>query len=193
MGLCGISCAFAQRNWVVPELQWLSQADELVHNNTQLTSGEKALLKQITAGIINECVKYPGFRDPKTAEGLFAMFRVERVVLAPNGQQGLLVQGNGNCMCGATGNCPFWLITGKSNPRVILDANGIQTFGFQKSTTADHYDLILGRHDSAMATDLQQFKFDGKRYRRQGCALAEWADEMGNALPKPRITNRPCS
>jgi hypothetical protein len=193
MGLCGVSCALAQHEWTVPELQWLSQADELAHSSIQLTSGEKALLKQTTAGIINECVKDPGPWDPKTASGMFALLRVRRVAMAPNGEQGLIVQGNGTCMCGAVGNCPFWLVTGKSNPRVILDANGIQTFGFQRSTTASHYDLILGRHDSAMATDLQQYRFDGKRYRRQDCALAEWADEMGNALPKPRITSRPCS
>jgi hypothetical protein len=43
----------------------------------------------------------------------------------------------------------------------LIHAIGIQSFAFQKSQTADHFDLMMGSHDSAMVTDLQSFRFNG--------------------------------
>jgi hypothetical protein len=74
-------------------------------------------------------------------------------------------------MCGAVGNCPFWLIIGNPQPATLLHAVGIQTFKFQKSVTAAHFNLVVGVHDSAMMTDLQRFRFDGTKYQRNDRAF----------------------
>jgi hypothetical protein len=103
-----------------------------------------------------------------------------------------VLQGFGVCMCGAVGNCPFWGIDEQAHPRTTLHAIGIQGFAFQKSATANHFDLVLGSHDSAMVTDLQKFRFDGTSYKRTGCASLQWADSVGNTLHPPRITSERC-
>lgn len=95
-------------------------------------------------------------------------------------------------MCGAVGNCPFWLIAGETQPELLVSATGIQAFAFQKSPSSDHFDLVLGSHNSAMVTDLQRFRFVGSKYRRIGCATLQWADEIGNKLNPPRVTAERC-
>lgn len=124
---------------------------------------------------------------------IFKSLRVGRVNLTSRGDAAaLVVQGDGVCMCGAVGNCPFWLLSGGPNPKLLLKAVGIQSFVIQKSGANTRFDVVLGSHDSAMETDLQRFRFDGVRYQRTGCATIEWDDEGGNRLNPPRIVGGPC-
>jgi hypothetical protein len=190
--LCCMSECVAQSKWTLPKLQELTQAETIGRNAVQLSDEDTILLKKLTRKIIAECVDDPGPGDPHTVAGTFSRIRVRRVTLTPRGDSGLVVQGSGVCMCGAVGNCPFWLIEEQQHPRVLMHAIGIQSFAFQKSQTADHFDLVLGSHDSAMVTDLQSFRFDGTKYRRNGCASLEWDDPYGNALHPPRITAERC-
>lgn len=143
--------------------------------------------------VIKECMNDPDPGDPTTAAGYFDRFMVRRVDLTPRGDLGLAVQGFGACMCGAVGNCPFWIVAEGPDPRVLLEANGIQTFGFSKSSASGYFELVLGTHDSALVTDLQRFEFDGTKYRLNGCATIAWADDVGNELRHPVITPGPCS
>jgi hypothetical protein len=191
--LFSASTCLAQRSWTVPKLHELSVRDAIGRGTTNLSSEEFTTLKQETRKIIEDCVKDPAPWDPKTTVGLFNELRAKRVLLTPDGKQGLVVQGFGSCMCGATGNCPIWIIGEDSHAELLLQSAGIQSFAFQQSQAFDHFDLILGTHDSAMKQDLQRFRFDGSSYRRTGCATIEWSDEMGNRLQPPRITAVPCS
>jgi hypothetical protein len=95
-------------------------------------------------------------------------------------------------MCGAVGNCPFWLLSEGPSPKLLLKAIGIQSFAVQKNRRRTRFDLVLGSHDSGMKTDLQRFHFDGARYQRIDCANIEWDDESLNRLDPPRITVGPC-
>ena len=182
----------AQNRWVIPKLQELTPSDAIGRGSVQLSADETTLLKNLTRKIISVCIDDPGPGDPHTAAGLFNRIRVRRVSLSPERQSGLVVQGFGVCMCGAVGNCPFWLIGQTLHPTVLMHAVGIQRFAFLKSLTADHFDLVLGSHDSAMVTYLQRFEFSGAKYERKGCATLEWTDPVGNALHPPRITAQRC-
>jgi hypothetical protein len=190
--LCCISECVAQSKSIVPELQELGQSESVGHNSVQLSAEEISLLKNLTRKIISVCVDDPGLGDAHTRSGMFSRIRVRRVSLTPKGDSGLVVQGSGVCMCGAVGNCPFWVIDEQPHPNALLHAVGVQSFAIQKSSSADHFDLVLGSHDSAIAIYLQRFKFDGTRYRPSSCASLEWSDPVGNALHPPRITNQPC-
>ena len=190
--LCFFSECLAQSRWVLPKLQELTNADAIGSGSAQLSTEEISLLKTLTSKIIANCFDYPGPGNPDTAMAAFRRMRVRRVPLGPQGDSGLVVQGFGACMCGAVGNCPLWVVGEQPHPHATLHAVGIQSFAFQKSATADHFDLVLGSHDSAMVTDLQKFRFDGTLYKRTGCASLEWADPVGKALHPPRITSERC-
>lgn len=157
--LCGFSECQGQSRWVLPKLRELKSADAIGDGRAQFSTEEISLLRNLTSKIVAACLDDPGPGDPHTAIATFKRMRVGRVPLSPQGDSGLVVQGFGVCMCGAVGNCPLWVIEDQPHPRAILHAVGIQSFAFQKSATANHFDLVLGSHDSAMKTDLQKFRF----------------------------------
>ena len=190
--LCCLPACSAQSRWVLPKLQELTPADAIGRGSVQLSADETTLLRNLTRKIISLCMDDPGPGDPHTTAEMFKRMRVRRVPLTPKGDSGLVVQGFGVCMCGAVGNCPFWLIGQNPHPTALMHMVGIQSFAFQESLTSDHFDLIIGSHDSAMETYLQRFKFNGAKYERKGCASLEWSDPVGNALHPPRITAHRC-
>ena len=190
--LCLGSESVGQVRWSVLELQEFDQSNVIGKGATQLTATEINALRQLTQHEISECLAYPRLDDPKTTEEGFKSLRVRRINTAPQESPALVVQGFGSCMCGATGNCPFWLLSLRKRPTLLLKTDGIQTFAIQKSRTNARFDLVLGRHDSATEEDLQQYRFDGTRYRLSGCATIEWADRFGNRVNPPRITPHRC-
>jgi hypothetical protein len=190
--LCFASEAIGQTTWSLPKLKELDQSNAIGRGYIQLSAEETGLLRKLTHRITSACVSDPGPGDPKTAEGIFKSLRVGRVDLTTNGHSALVVQGEGVCMCGAVGNCPFWLLSEGSNPKLLLKARGIQSFSVQKSRAISPFDLVLGSHDSAMETYIQRFRFDGTSYQRSKCATIEWDDETGNRLDPPRFTSARC-
>jgi hypothetical protein len=192
LAICCTSECLAQQKWVLPKLQELTDAEAIKRGAAHLSAEERALIVRATKKVIADCVEDPGLGDPRTASALFGRLRVRRVSLTPSGDAGFIVQGSGVCMCGAVGNCAFWIIDEKPNPQILLARHGIQTFAFQHTKSSDHFDLILGSHDSAMVTDLQRFRFSGTKYLLNGCASLEWDDEIGNRLEPPRITSGRC-
>lgn len=193
VGVCFVPFVSAQQGWVLPHLQELDEANALSKNGVHLSSDETSLLKRAAAKVVDECVKESDAMEHETDNGLPRSFRVKRIAIGPGGVTGLVVQGMGSCMCGATGNCPFWLIGENGSPRLLLTEPVIQSFAIESVQSHGYYDVVLGSHDSAMRIDLQRFRFDGTRYRRHGCALLESGDQFGNQLRRPRITPSPCS
>ncbi len=192
LGLCFAPGAIGQANWSVPKLTELDQSNAIGKGTIQFSAEETSLIRQLARRLASECLADPAPGDPKTAEGIFKSLRVGRVNLTSKGDFALVVQGWGACMCGAVGNCPFWLLSGGPSPKLLLKAAGIQSFAVQKNRTRAGFDLILGSHDSAMETNVQRFRFNGVREERIECADIEWDDENGNRIDPPRITMRPC-
>ena len=166
--VCFASNAVGQATWSLPRLKELDQSNAIGKGSILLSADETSLLRKLTHRITSSCISDPGPGDPKSAEGIFKSLRVVRVDLTAKGDSALIVQGEGVCMCGAVGNCPFWLLSHGPNPKLLLKPTGIQSFSVQKSRAIGLSDLVLGSHDSAMETYIQKFRFDGTRYQRSG-------------------------
>jgi hypothetical protein len=184
----------AQTKWRVPTLTELSARNQLAQSTTSLSAGETAVLRKVTAHAIAACLADPGPGDPHTAAGLFGDLRIKRVSLSNGGARGLIVQGSDVCMCGATGNCDFWLLDETSGePKLVLHAIGIQSFEVTKSLTLDRFNVVTRGHSSATQSWLQKFVFDGNRYRRTSCALMDYMDNSTmEALKTPTVAETPC-
>lgn len=190
----GCPMAFAQTKWNIPQLHELDwKTDQIGSGKTKLSKSEVRILEDTAAHAIGICMSDPGPGDPHTAAGLFSELRIERVRIGPE-KRGILVQGSAVCMCGATGNCDFWLFDEDWNGiRLVLKTTAIQSFDFEKSISHGYFDLILGSHDSASERYLQQFQFDGNRYRRVGCAQLNYMDyNTMKALKTPSLGLTPC-
>jgi len=130
--VCFASNAVGQATWSLPRLKELDQSNDIGKGSILLSADETSLLRKLTHRITSSCISDPGPGDPKSAEGIFKSLRVVRVDLTAKGDSALIVQGEGVCMCGAVGNCPFWLLSHGPNPKLLLKPTGIQSFSVQK-------------------------------------------------------------
>jgi hypothetical protein len=116
-------------------------------------------------------------------------FRAERLNLG--GTPALAVQATGEGLCGASGNCSFWIIDLRQR-RVVLRADGVQQFGVDQTSKHGFPDVITWTHESATEHELIRWRFLGGDYERTACATHDWSDADGNPLPQPKITPHPC-
>ena len=116
-------------------------------------------------------------------------FRVERLSLG--GTPALAVQATGGNLCGATGNCAFWIIDLRQR-RVVLRADGVQQFGVDQASKHGLPDVFTGTHESATESELIRWQFIGGSYERAACATSDESDPDGNPLPQPKTTPHPC-
>lgn len=117
-------------------------------------------------------------------------FRAERLNLG--GTPALAVQPTGENLCGATGNCSFWIID-LHQRRILLSADGVQQFAVDQRSKRGSPDIITATHGSATESDLIRWHFTGASYEPADCATEENADPDGNPLPQPKITTHPCT
>jgi hypothetical protein len=116
-------------------------------------------------------------------------FRAERVTLA--GSPALVVQATGNDLCGASGNCSFWIIDLRHR-RVVLDAVGIRSFAILPTRSGGMPVIITGGHASAFEEGVTRWHFQGSSYHYDGCATVTSADNDGQPYPTPKIKSYPC-
>jgi hypothetical protein len=116
-------------------------------------------------------------------------FRAERFTL-PDGAA-LAVQPSGNELCGATGNCSFWIIDLRHR-RVLLNAVGIQSFAVSSTRTTAMPDIITASRASAYEQERIRWRFQGSSYEREDCATVTSASDDGQPYPTPKITPHPC-
>jgi hypothetical protein len=121
---------------------------------------------------------------------LMRSFRAERLTLA--GSAALVVQPSGNELCGATGNCSFWIVDLRRR-RVVLNAVGIQSFAVSTARPGGMPEIITSSHASAYEQERVRWQFQGSSYQRAGCATVNSASDDGQPYPMPRITPHPCS
>jgi hypothetical protein len=100
---------------------------------------------------------------------------------------GLSVQGHGECLCGPTGNCDFWIFQStKGKYRLVLETPNLQVFGFLKPRTKGLPDLVAWSQASAFDSEGRLYRFDGN----QSVILA--TGKSNPSIPdRPRITSRP--
>ena len=99
------------------------------------------------------------------------------------------VQGYGMELCGATGNCKSWML---ANDYKVLLRGYAQTVKLLSTLHNGRPDILTGLHDSAMESDLTQWRFTGSRYVRYRCALIEYEDLTVGRYKVPKVTRQPC-
>ena len=102
------------------------------------------------------------------------MLEVERVDLNRDGKKEFLVRGKNSHLCGATGNCGFWVFEeGRTRARLLLSASDYVDveLGQQvlRTRTNGYSDLLLKGHLSAAETGHYTYKFDGRKYVEAKC------------------------
>lgn len=116
-------------------------------------------------------------------------FRAERLTLA--GSPAVAVQPSGNELCGATGNCSFWVVDLRHR-RVVLNAVGIRSFAISPTRPGAMPDIITESHASSHEQERIRWEFQGSTYRRESCATVDTASDDGQPYPTPKITPHPC-
>ena len=122
------------------------------------------------------------------------MLEVERVDLNRDGRKELLVRGKNFHLCGATGNCGFWVFEeGRTRPRMLLSASDyvdIAELGQQvlRSRTHGYSDLLLKGHFSAAETGHYTYKFDGQKYIQKRCMYEVPKYDRSNEVSWEMIT-----
>jgi hypothetical protein len=116
-------------------------------------------------------------------------FRAERLTLA--GSPALVVQPSGNELCGATGNCSFWILDLRHR-RVVLNAEGIQSFAVSSSRSGAMPEIITSSHASTYQQERIRWQFQSPSYQRESCATVDTATDDGQPYPTPKVTPHPC-
>jgi hypothetical protein len=127
--------------------------------------------------------------SPEEINQMMRSFRVERLTLA--GSPAVAVQPSGRDLCGASGNCSFWIIDLRHR-RVVLNAVGIRSFAVNSSRPGVMPDIITESHASAYEQEHIRWHFQGSSYERGECATVASADSDGQPYPTPKITLHPC-
>lgn len=104
-----------------------------------------------------------------------SMFELKYVDLDRDGRAEILVRGGRVALCGAVGNCDFWVIKQeRKGLRLLLHGNDYidaTDMGKQvlKTRTNGYADLLLKGHSSVSETSYSTYKYDGRRYVERRC------------------------
>jgi hypothetical protein len=117
-------------------------------------------------------------------------FHAERITLA--GSPALVIQPSGGDLCGATGNCSFWVVDLRHR-RVVLNAVGIQSFAVSAARPGSMPNIITSTNASTYEQERIRWQFQGSSYHRESCATVDSASDDGQPYPTPKITPHPCA
>lgn len=152
----------------------------------RLPSADRAIAERLLRSQLGPLFQGEGIEQMnKTMQ----FFRAERLNLG--GTPALAVQANGENLCGATGDCAFWIIDLRQR-RIVLRADGVQMFAVEPGSKRGLPNIITRTHESAFEGDLIHWRFTDGNYEPADCATEENADSDGNPLPQPKITPHPC-
>lgn len=116
-----------------------------------------------------------------------AALRAEQLDLSGNGKVELAVQGADDCMCGATGNCAFWIMRKSSHGyEVLLDTDLTQTFSVEDTRSHGYKDLFTAS-SGAVTQDIRRYRFDGHKYKLSDCILATFPTGDDPKQTKPEF------
>lgn len=124
------------------------------------------------------------------ADDAIRSFRAERINLG--GRSLVAVQPSGKELCGANGNCSFWIID-PLHRRVLLRAESVQSYAIGSAKPHTIPDVVTATQASATQQERIRWSFLGGQYEPQGCATVDYADDNGATLSQPKIAAHPCS
>jgi hypothetical protein len=115
-------------------------------------------------------------------------FRAERISLGS--ASAVAVSPNSGELCGANGNCSFWIVD-MTHRHVVLHTDTVQSFAVDSPkphTVANVYTSTR----SAASSEMIRWRYVGSHYERDSCATVNGTDDSGAPLREPRITPHPC-
>jgi hypothetical protein len=162
-----------------------------------LTAKERAGLIKAMASQFRPFMSDMGIESEQRLREAVAQTRIKAVDLSGNGVGEFVAQSVDDRSCSPTGNCEFWVLRQKGNKySVILHRIATQTFTIQPTLTNGFHDLVLGQHGSATEQELTLYRFDGSKYRRVACYLADWSllgkDGEYHTRKEPHLTPTIC-
>ena len=96
--------------------------------------------------------------------------RFRRISLAGGGNDAVMVRSVSPRDCGGTGNCPFWIFRSSDHHlHLVLPASWAEWAGLLAQRQGDLRDVFLSTRQSADASELLVYAFDGRIYRRKKC------------------------
>ena len=175
-------------HWNWKEWQELTANQSL--RNAKLTQIQRKAIADAIAGEIRPMMADLEIKSDAELQKAALDTRIKLIDLNGDGVAEVLAQGM--VACGATGNCPFWVLRkSKADYEVILEGEA-QTFTVQASTNG-YRDIVLSTHGSSTSGGLTHFQYQGEAYGDVGCYYYEWTvleDENVRELKEPRVT--PC-
>lgn len=162
--------------WNWHATQW---AQDTLGSTALLSKDEKrALMHQVLGSV--QISNLPE-ADQKELREDVPNTRFKLIDLNGDGVAEVIAQASGDILCGATGNCTFWVfIREKNQYKMLLQEDGIQGFTVQPTQTGGYRDLVLTRHESADWFDLYSYRFRNGQYRPVGCHEAKWVRMNGD-------------
>jgi len=190
----------AHFRWDWKDSQELSAAQSL--RGTNLTHQQRKAIASAIANHIRSMISEPGIvrtttmREIKSEAELQDAVLDTRVTLIDLNGDGIPeVVAQGMVNCGATGNCPFWVLRkSKTGYRLIFEGEA-QTFTIQPSVSNGFRDIVLSRHGSYSSGDLMHYRFQEGIYSGVACYDYEWTvleNDQVRELKEPRITPIRC-
>ena len=166
------------------------KANESVRN-TKLTSKQRKEISDAIAEQIRPMMADVGIESEAKLQEAALNTRIRMIDLNGDGSPEVVAQGMTGC--GATGNCPFWVLQkSKSGYAGLLDG-AAQTFTIQGSSTNGFHDIVLSTHGSYSSGSLTIYQYRQRVYRDVGSYCYEWTaleGEKVRELKEPRI--HPC-
>ena len=86
-----------------------------------------------------------------------------------------LVRVESDCLCGASGNCPMFVV--QKSKVVLRDADGFAFAQMPDPKGGSTPDLLIASHTSANVTSLQRYRWKGGKYKLQDCEAAVRKDD----------------
>lgn len=174
-------------HWNWNDAQSLRPAQSL--RNAQMSAGDKSAIAKALEAEIRPYLSDAGDDSQDRLEQEALRTRIKLIDLNEDGTPEVIAQSM--VACGASGNCPFWILQKDSSGYKLLLDDNAETFTIQTTRTNGYSDIVLALHDSAFEQTLDVYHYSGGAYKgTPGCYSATVAVLEGGAIRKlaePRI------
>lgn len=178
-------------HWNWHDAQALRASDSL--RNAQMDANEKSAIAAALKAQIRPYLTDLGDDSASKLEEEAFNTRVKLIDLNQDGTPEVIAQAM--VACGASGNCPFWILRKEAGGYKLLLDDSAETFTIQKTRTNGYSDIVLALHDSAFEQTLDVYQYaDGEYKGSPGCysAIVAVMEADGiHQLAEPRVT--PCA
>lgn len=155
-------------HWNWHDAQALRVSDSL--RNAKIGASEKSAIATVLKAQIRPYLTDLGDDSASRLEEETFSTRVKMIDLNQDGTPEVIAQAM--VACGASGNCPFWVLRKQSAGYKLLLDDSAETFTIQKTRTNGYADLVLALHDSAFEQTLDVYRYSDGKYADGGCYVA---------------------